>query len=618
LSSAETITRLTDAVVSGIAAGEVIERPASVIKELVENALDAGAARVEVEYEDREDLRLAVNDDGRGIAPEQLELAVARHATSKLMTLDDLTAVTSFGFRGEALASIAAVSRLEITSRTADSDAGARVAVDSGRTTDAGAAPARKGTRVLVEDLFAAVPARRKFLKSTAAEYSAAAEQLRRFALGRPDVHFVMMRNGRKSIDLPPVAALTPRLAQVLGREVGTQMVEVSGRFDGMLLEGAITPAGVSFGSARRISLFVGGRWVNDRAVFRALMDAYRTYLLKGRYPAAALFLEVPEGAVDFNVHPAKLEVRFTDPAAVSRFIVEAVGEALRGSAGPLGRWGLGERDLLATEAFARRPRSSPGDAATRVRNTVAAELESPGEGQAPEEVLPGYRPMTAAAPEVSASGSVGETLGEPMPLPLGSEPRPGSLGALSVIGQVFTGYIVCEEGEELVLVDQHAAHERILFERLMADFDDSTIESQPLLIPQNATVGGDGVEAVARWESELVKLGWDVGVFGDEDVVVRSVPAIAAGVDAVALTEKLVADLLRSDVKAAGRKLAEQLFATVACHSAVRVGKRLDARAAAALLAEAGTVDFSASCPHGRPVARTMTRGQVERMFGR
>lgn len=613
MSSAEHIIRLSDAVVSGIAAGEVIERPASVIKELVENSLDAGAARVEVEYDDRGALRLVVTDDGRGIASDQLELAVARHATSKLATLDDLEHVTSFGFRGEALASIAAVSRLELVSRTADEDAGARVVVASGRTTDSGSAAARKGTRVLVEDLFAAVPARRKFLKSASAEYGAAAEQLRRFALARPDVHFLLLRNGRKAIDLPPVAGLTERLAQILGREIGAQMVGVSGRFDGLHIDGAITPAGVSFGSSRRISLFVGGRWVNDRAVFRAVMEAYRTYLLKGRYPAVVLFLDVPEGAVDFNVHPAKLEVRFRDPAGVSRFIVEAVGEALRGSAGPLGRWGLGERDLLATEAFARRSRPAPARAERSAAAQPLADAPTPQE----DATLPGYRP-TARPVESADGGLLRESSVEPMPLPLGSVPRAGSLGTLSVIGQLFTGYIVCEDRDELVLVDQHAAHERILFERLMADYDDKTIESQPLLLEQSVTVGGDGVEAVARCEAELARLGWDVGVFGDEDVVVRSVPAIAAGVDAAALTEKLVADLVGTDVAVVGRRLAEKLFATVACHSAVRVGKRLDARAAAGLLAEAGTVDFSASCPHGRPVARTMTRGQIERLFGR
>jgi len=619
LSWTEHIVRLSDAVVSGIAAGEVIERPASVIKELVENSLDAGAAHVEVEYDDRQALRLAVTDDGRGIAPDQLELAVARHATSKLQTLEDLEHVTSFGFRGEALASIAAVSRLELTSRTVGNDAGARVAIDAGRTVESSAAAARKGTRVVVENLFAAVPARRKFLKSASAEYGAAAEQVRRFALARPDVHFVLLRNGRKSLDLAPVADLSARLAQVLGREVGSQMTAVSGRFDGMCIDGAVTPAGVSFGSARRISLFVGGRWVNDRAVFRAVMEAYRTYLLKGRYPAAALFLEVPEGAVDFNVHPAKLEVRFSDPASVSRFIVEAVGEALRGSSGPLGRWGLGERDLLATEAFARRRRSVPGGSRglLRRRDDGGARDGGTSDSEAGDAAIPGYRPLASAPAQATEDGLVREAA-EPMPLPLGTEPRSGSLGALSVIGQIFTGYIVCEDGDELVLVDQHAAHERIIFERLMADYDENTIESQPLLIPQNVTVGGDGVDAVARCEAELARLGWDVAAFGDEDVVVRSVPAIAAGVDAVVLTERLVADLLRADVAVVGRKLAEKLFATVACHSAVRVGKRLDARAAAGLLAEAGTVDFSASCPHGRPVARTMSRSQVERLFGR
>jgi DNA mismatch repair protein MutL len=634
LSSIDRIERLAEPVISGIAAGEVVERPASVIKELVENALDAGAKRVEIDYRDADGgLRIAVVDDGRGIEAGQLELAVARHATSKLSTLSDLDAIATFGFRGEALASIAAVSSLELVSRTARQDAGAMVALRCGRVVARDVAASRTGTRVVVEDLFAAVPARRKFLKSAAAEYGAAAEQVRRFALARPGVHFVLRRNERKTLDLAPVASLTERLGQVLGRELGVSMVALEGRYRELSITGAVSPAGVSFGSARRVFLFVNGRWVQDRAFFRAVMDAYRTYLLKARYPAAAVFLDVPSDAVDVNVHPAKLEVRFRDPAGVGAFVVEAIGQALRGAAGPLGRWGLSERDIAATEAFARRRRSGPPPSAgLRGADTgppagVAASTKAPtgahashparpgdvvGGASASLEELPGYRAAAAAADAVREGATSSE------PLPLGSPPLPGSLGSATVIGQVFDGYIVCDAGEELVLVDQHAAHERILFERLMADYRDAAIESQPLLLPQSVTVGGDGTEAVARNARALADMGWELEPFGDEDVVVRSVPALAAGVDAAALVEKLVADLLRCGPETAASRLVEQVMATVACHAAVRVGKRLDRAAAAGLLREAATVEFSAACPHGRPVARVMSRPQIERMFGR
>jgi DNA mismatch repair protein MutL len=444
---------------------------------LVENSLAAGATHVSVVYCDGEaGPSIAVVDDGRGIPADELELAVARHATSKLAVLDDLQSIATFGFRGEALASIAAVSTLDLISRPADRDVGALVSVHCGEVVARDAAPSRKGTRVAVKELFASVPARRKFLKSAAAEYGAAAEHVRRFALARPDVHFVLERNGRKTLDLPPVAMLSQRLGQVLGRDVGVGLIALDGEFRGMRVTGAVSPAGVSFGSARRVFLFVNGRWVQDRALFRAVMEAYRTYLLKGRYPAAAIFLEVQSAAVDVNVHPAKLEVRFLDSAGVSAFVVEAVQAALRGASGPLGRWGLGERDLLATEAFVRRRRGGTGDSRS-VRPGATSARDKDREETIDLAELPGYRPTPAAAgtsavaeyasPGTGSAGDRGRDSSLSAhaavePLPLGSEPPPGTLGSATVIGQVLRGYIVCEAGEELVLVDQHAAHERI------------------------------------------------------------------------------------------------------------------------------------------------------------
>jgi DNA mismatch repair protein MutL len=339
-------------------------------------------------------------------------------------------------------------------------------------------------------------------------------------------------------------------------------------------------------------------------------MEGYRTYLLKGRYPAAVLFLELAPEAVDVNVHPSKLEVRFADAEAVRRFVAESVTATLRGAASPLGRWGLTEDDFVKTDSDLRRRRAS---AREFLRADVSAIPVSMTKGSAVTGLsisegaeIPGY----TKAPQVEEHAT------EPIPvdLPLGSVDGP----AFEVVGQVFAGYIICQAGEELVLLDQHAAHERILYERIVADYERGPVVSQPLLLAETVSVGGDAVEAFERAREELERLGWQIEAFGDEDVVVRSVPAIAAGRDHAVLVERLAAELTAADASAAGSRLAREVAASVACHAAVRVGKVLDRAAARALIEEIGTVDFASSCPHGRPVAHVLSRASIERMFGR
>jgi DNA mismatch repair protein MutL len=592
------IRLLDDAVVNGIAAGEVIDRPASVVKELVENALDAGARTVETRYDDRNGLDISVSDDGHGILRDDLDLAVTRHATSKLGRLGDLAAIRTFGFRGEALASLAAVAGLEVVSRTAGTSGAFGVRLVDGRIVDRFDAPGRVGTRVKLSDLFGAVPARKKFLKSPAAEFAAASDVVRRFALLHPDRHFRLLRGGEVALDLPPVANLTTRIGQVLDRELAGAMHALAAHHGGMALGGAASAAGVSLGSARRMFLFVNGRFVQDKLLFRAVMEAYRTYLMKGRYPAVALFLDVPGDAVDVNVHPAKLEVRFRAPDAVQRFVVEAIQETLRGKASPLGRWGLTEKDLVPSQTEHRRRRS----AAARAAEAAASGVPAPeAVGEAPE----GYVPSAVGEQPTAAA---------PLELSLGSAAR----APVVVIGQVLAGYIVCEHAGEVVLIDQHAAHERVLYERLLASYVERSIASQPLLVPITVAVGGDGADAIERASGDLATLGWSLARFGDEEVVVRAVPSIASGKDVPALVERLASELARGDVATAGVALAREVLATVACHSATRVGQRLELRAARALVAELDSVDFAASCPHGRPVARRLDRGRIERLFGR
>jgi len=597
------IRLLDDAVVDAIAAGEVIERPASAVKELVENALDAGARMVEVRYDDRDGLNIAVLDDGHGIAADELELAVRRHATSKLDRVEGLTGIRTFGFRGEALASMAAVAALEVVSRTHEAREASGIRLIGGRVVDTFVAGARVGTRVALSDIFGDVPARKKFLKTPGAEFAAVSDTVRRFALLHPGVHFRLVRNGEAALDLAPVDDLLARIRQVFDPDVAGGMHTADARHRGMGISGALSAAGESFGSARRMFLFANGRWVQDRLLFRAVMEGYRTYLLKGRYPAVALFLEVPGESLDVNVHPAKLEVRFSNPDDVQRFVIEAVRDTLRTKASPLGRWGLTESDVLVPEVEARRR-------AARLAASPAASLVEREALVADAVGIPGYRPATVPGDAQVAEASKGETVSLPL---AGVAARP-----LRVVGQVFTGYIVCERDGELVLVDQHAAHERVLYERLLARHTTGAIESQPLLVPVRIEVGGEGADAIDRAGTELASLGWDVERLGDEDVVVRAVPAICGARDVASLVERLASELARSDASSAGLALAREVLATVACHAATRVGQSLDEREARALLDEIADVDFAASCPHGRPVARTLDRSRIERMFGR
>lgn len=579
------------------------------IKELVENSLDAGAGRVAVEYDDADGrFRMAVSDDGHGILSEQIGLALARHATSKLANLDDLQSIATFGFRGEALASIAAAADLELTSRTRGQDAASRVVVKGGDVGEVRDASAPPGTRIEVGDLFSEIPARRKFLKTRAAEYAQVADTLRKFALAWPQVDFQLRRNGRSAMNLPPVAGLKARLVQVWGQETAASMVEVSARHAGLELKGYVSLAGVSHPSSRKILIFVNGRWMRDRRLFRALMEAYRTYLLRGRYPAACLFLDITPDQVDVNVHPAKLEVRFADPQSASRFVTEAVAETVRKDSGPLGRWAAGDGTLGIGGSRAGTTRAG-GTVQSGAARADATQLKDAPAGYVASRVEEG------AVVSPAEAGGVAEE--QPL-LPSIVAGQPGSLGSLEVIGQVFDGYIVCQNGDEVLIVDQHAAHERLLFEGLMAAYDDSRPESQPLLIPETVTVGEDGVEAVAACRDRLEQAGLELDRFGDEEVVVRAIPALVAGVDVRGLVEKVASDLVDLGVAAAAEQVVERVLATVACHGAVRVGKRMGRDEARALLRQASAVSFSASCPHGRPVSRSISRTQLERMFGR
>jgi DNA mismatch repair protein MutL len=582
-----------------IAAGEVVERPASVVKELVENALDAGARNVDVRIVAGGLERIVVRDDGEGMAPDDALLAFARHATSKLRRVEDLADVATLGFRGEALPSIAAVARVRVTSRR-PGDAGAvAVAADAAGVRSEGRAGAAPGTTVEVRELFATTPARRKFLRSAATEAGHVSEAVTRLAVAHPVVGFRVEHDGRELLALPPVRDLHQRLGQVLGRARATRMLPVEAGADGWTLAGALLPPAESLSSARLLWTYValgpgpaagGGRWVRDRLLIRAVLDGYASLLMRGRYPVTVLFVRAPAGEVDVNVHPAKLEVRFRRPDAVHRLIVPALRARLRA-----GLAAGGEAPAV-------------GEGAPRY-------------GGAAVGALPAARDATAApAPEVPAMpfrpAPAPSHAGEDAPGLWAAAPR--GFRALRFVGQVLDGFLVCEDGGRVVLIDQHAAHERVVFERLRAERRAAAIARDPLLVPETIELPPAHVAALAEHVGTLAAAGLEGEAFGPGTWLLRTVPRALHGRDVGGVLRAVAAELAEEGASAAAERALDAVCATVACHSVVRLGQRLEAREVEALLASMDDVPIAAHCPHGRPVAVELTRAQLEALFRR
>jgi DNA mismatch repair protein MutL len=567
---------LPDSVARKIAAGEVIERPASVVKELIENSLDAGARRIVVEIAQGGRTRMAVTDDGEGIAREDVVIAFQPHATSKIRDDRDLSSISTLGFRGEALPSIAAVADVELWTSQRGADVGTHVLLRSGKPVVVEDAGAPVGCRIEVRDLFNGTPARRKFLKAPATEAGHVAQLLGRFALARPEIGFELRPDTRSVVTFPP-ANRRERIRRVLGPEIETEMREVE--LDAPVrVCGFVTHPHVALANPRSILFFINGRLVRDRLLQHALMAAYATLVPRGRYPAAVLLLDVPPEEVDVNVHPMKLEVRFRNGQAVHEAIRRMVGDALR-------------TRVVSTEAL-RAGEAEPVYCAEPIARNPSAPV-----------AVRGLRLLPAAA------------AGPSMALPLDA---PGPFSSLHVVGQVFDGYLVCEGEGELWLIDQHAAHERVAFERLRAARRRGRVERQAMLIPQVVEVATGEAELLAGAAEELAACGLEVEPFGDRTVLVRSVPGPFPATSIAPLLRAVAADLAdveRSDAVAAR---SDALLATIACHSVVRVGQKLRESEMRALLTAMDEIEMNSNCPHGRPVARRMSRAELERRFGR
>ena len=596
------ITLLPSEWIDRIAAGEVVERPASALKELIENGLDAGASTISVRLAGGGIDLIEVIDDGSGMASADLALALERHATSKLPD-GAIDRVTSFGFRGEALPSIASVSRLTIESRERPSASsgqaaadGWRIAIDHGVRAGEGPAALPPGTRVKVEGLFAKVPARRKFLRSARAEYAACLDSVKRLAMARSDVAFSLEHDGRRILSLQPASA-PARVAEILSHELDRHGIGIDCARDGLGLTGVISLPTFNRGMADQQFLFVNSRPVKDRLLVGALRAAYRDLIARDRHPVAALFLHVPLEDVDVNVHPAKTEVRFRDPSAVRGLIVGGLRHALDEA---------GHRSAAHDQA------------AAPVMWRTLHDARHPG---ASRDLMPEMH-ILAEAPAFAGATMLAEAraLFEAQPFAraeAATEPVPQfPLGVAR--GQVAATYIVAEAEDGLVIVDQHAAHERLVLERMRRASGEGPVAPQALLIPEVVELDEPDCDRLESAATDLAKLGLEVERFGPAAMLVRATPAPLGATDVRGLLADLAAELAELGQALSLRDKLDHVSATIACHGSVRAGRILSVAEMNALLREMEVTPRSGQCNHGRPTWVKLGHGEIEKLFGR
>ena len=588
------IRRLPSELINRIAAGEVVERPASALKELVENALDAGARAVAIRLAAGGLELVEVTDDGSGMAPEEMHLALERHATSKLPD-DAIEAVSSFGFRGEALPSIASVSRLTLESRPRGAD-GWRIIVDHGEKASEGPAALPPGSRVRVEGLFDKVPARRKFLRSPRAEYAACLDIVKRLAMARPDVAFGLEHDGRRSLAVQPSDAPI-RVAALLDRELERHGLGIDCIRDGLRLTGVVSLPTFNRGMADHQYLFVNGRPVKDRLLVGSLRAAYRDLLARDRHPIAALFVEVSTREVDINVHPAKTEVRFRDPAAVRGLIVGGLRSAL---------------DEAGHRSAAREQFAQP--AAWQVEPVGELVGHSREGGNLASLFERAEASGTPAFSGVTENGRDFRPLGraEIASVPNLSYP----LGVAR--GQVAATYIVAEAEDGLVIVDQHAAHERLVLERMRRAGDGGEVARQALLLPDVVELDEPDCDRLEAAGTDLYALGLEIERFGPGSMLVRATPAPLGKTDIPGLLRDLAAELAELGTALSLRDRLDHVAATMACHGSVRAGRILSVTEMNALLREMEVTPHSGQCNHGRPTWVKLAHGDIEKLFGR
>jgi len=579
------IRSLPELLVNQIAAGEVVERPASALKELLENSLDAGARSIAVDLVEGGVRRLRVVDDGCGIEPEDLPLALARFATSKIATLEDLERAATLGFRGEALASIGAVARLAIVSRRPSEHHAWRIACEAGVVSAPEPAALAAGTTVEVEDLYFNTPARRKFLKSEATEFARCDEAFARIALSRPQVAFSLAHNGRRSSHLPPEDARA-RVGRLVGEDFAGSAIDVRSESARLRLEGLVAAPGFTRATRDAQFLFVNGRFVRDKVAGHAIREAYADVLHHDRHPAYVLFLEIDPALVDVNVHPAKSEVRFRESNAVHQFVFHALSRAL---AAPMAKTGD-------------RPPVPLGGPAVPSGGTGGL---SPVFSQASLAVA-----QPSAAYETLFSTAVADERRLASPAP----DAPPALGY--ALAQLHGVYILAQNAAGLVIVDMHAAHERIVYEGLKEALDAAVLPSQPLLVPIAMTATPEEVEAAGAGRAELESLGFDVAAGGPRELVIRAVPSLLADLDGAGLLRSVLSEMREFGASRVLLERRNELLSTLACHGAVRANRSLTVPEMNALLRQMEQTERAGSCNHGRPTWVQFAMADLDRLF--
>lgn len=605
------IQLLPDILISQIAAGEVVERPASALKELIENSLDAGATRIDIKLEQGGVKLLSVQDDGAGITLDELPLALARHATSKIATLEDLESVASLGFRGEALASMASVARVSVTSRTPAATHAGQIDAEGSAPGAVRPAALTAGTLITVADLFFNTPARRKFLKSEATEYAHCAEIVRRMALSRPDVGFTLTHNGRIQLRFP-AHGLDERIAAVLGEDFVAAAVAVDEQAGLFKLAGLAALPAYSRSGRDAQYVFVNGRFVRDKLIAHALREAYRDVLHHDRHPAYALFFQLPPEGVDVNVHPAKTEVRFRDGRGVHQFLLHAIERALSGSAAesreavhqapqiefsptPLYQGGLQHYPLVKGGG----EQGEPGDFRT-ARHAGGAPTQSTIPLQA-RESLAFYDALyrTPGAEDAPAQANADYPLGY-------------------ALGQLHGIYVLAQNARGLVVVDMHAAHERVVYEKLKGALDARSTPTQALLMPVTVTADERDVAAIGDQADALAGIGFDIHPIAANTVAVRAVPALLKDADPLALTRDLLREIREYGVTRLITERRNELLSTLACHGAVRANRRLTIPEMNALLREMEATERAGQCNHGRPTWFQLGMNDLDKWFRR
>ncbi len=600
------IRQLPEDLINRIAAGEVVERPASVVKELVENSIDAGARRITIATAAGGVDLIRITDDGHGMDRDDLLLSVERHATSKL-TVDDLDDIRTLGFRGEALASIGSVSCLSVASRPAHAESGLVVVVDNGRRTGPMPQAMNRGTIIEVRDLFGQVPARRKFLKSTRSEGAAITDVVKRLAMANPEIHFILEGSDRTASNWPAISgegALEARLGQVMGADFVTNAVPLAMARHGIVVAGL---AGLpTYTRANSLSqfYFVNGRSVRDKVLVGAIRAAYADYIFRDRFPVVALYVAIDPGEVDVNVHPAKAELRFQDQGAVRGAVIRAIGVALA-AAGFKASNSVAE-DIInaftAPEQAAPPPAYAPSDY---------------GFNDAPQSY--GYRPATAP---LNLDRSYGRLDGFTQPSarvePVADLPEPVDYPLGTARAQMFDNYIIAQSDKGLLLVDQHAAHERLVYERFKAQLASGPVASQAQLIPVIIELPEDDCSLLEEAAPELEKFGLYLDRFGPRAIAVRETPALLGNTDIGGLIRDLADGLSEWNSAAALTGRMEAIIGRMACHGSVRSGRRLRVDEMNALLRDMEATPHSGQCIHGRPTYVELKKGDIERLFGR